>query len=178
MTVMALAIGSDVRVEAAAEDVGMSSARLGNVTRLVQRYIDAGKLPGAISLVARRGRVVHLETYGEMDAERHRPMQLDTIFRFYSMTKPIASVGLMMLYEEGHFQLDDPVSKFIPQLAGLKVFAGGTADSFQVARPEPANDDPRCTDPYLRPGGARRRPRQSASSTDARASRARTPRAR
>ena len=135
MTVMALAIGSDVRVEAAAEDVGMSSARLGNVTRLVQRYIDAGKLPGAISLVARRGRVVHLETYGEMDAERHRPMQLDTIFRFYSMTKPIASVGLMMLYEEGLFQLDDPVSKFIPQLAGLKVFAGGTADSFQTRDP-------------------------------------------
>ena len=59
---MALAIGSDLRVEAAAEDVGMSSARLGNVTRLVRRYIDAGRLPGAISLVARRGRVVHLET--------------------------------------------------------------------------------------------------------------------
>jgi CubicO group peptidase (beta-lactamase class C family) len=135
MTAMALAIGSDLRVEAAAEDVGMSSARLGNVTRLVRRYIDAGRLPGAISLVARRGRVVHLETYGEVDADRHRRMQLDTIFRFYSMTKPIASVGLMMLYEEGHFQLDDPVSKFIPELAALKVFAGGTADSFEVRDP-------------------------------------------
>jgi CubicO group peptidase (beta-lactamase class C family) len=132
---MALAIGSDLRVEAAAEEVGMSSARLENVTRLVQRYIDGRKLPGAISLVARRGRVVHLETYGEMDVERHRPMQLDTIFRFYSMTKPIASVGLMMLYEEGRFLLEDPVGKFIPELAELKVFDGGTADSFQVRDP-------------------------------------------
>src|SRR5919199_161772 len=68
----------------------------------------------------------------EMDAERHKPMRSDTIFRFYSMTKPIASVGLMMLYEQGKFQLEDPVSRFIPELAGLKVLAGGTADAYQV----------------------------------------------
>ena len=110
----------------------MSTAGLRNVSRLVQRYIDEGKLPGAISLVARRGKVVHFETYGEMDAERHKPMRSDTIFRFYSMTKPIASVGLMMLYEEGKFQLDDPLSRFMPELAGLKVLAGGTADAYQL----------------------------------------------
>src|SRR5919199_209700 len=129
---MAIATRSDIEIEAAPEHVGMSTTGLRNVSRLVQRYIDEGKLPGAISLVARRGKVVHFETYGEMDAERHKPMRSDTIFRFYSMTKPIASVGLMLLYEEGKFQLEDPVSRFIPELAGLKVLAGGTAEAYQV----------------------------------------------
>jgi CubicO group peptidase (beta-lactamase class C family) len=132
---MAIATSSDLSLEAAPEDVGMSSARLRNVSRLVQRYLDERKLPGAISLVARRGRVVHLETYGNMDDEREQPMRLDTIFRFYSMTKPIASVGLMMLYEEGLFQLEDPAAKFIPELEDLRVFTGGTADNVQTRRP-------------------------------------------
>lgn len=114
----------------------MSSVRLRNVSRLVQRYIDDQKFAGAISLVARHDRVVHFETYGQMDPGRGRPMQADTIFRFYSMTKPIASVGLMMLYEEGLFQLDDPANKFIPELGNLKVFAGGTADKFAVREPQ------------------------------------------
>ena len=119
MRVMALALAAEpLAVEAEPEDVGMSSARLGNVSRLVQRYIDEQKLPGAISLVARRGKVVHFETYGEMDAERHKPMRADTIFRFYSMTKPIASVALMTLYEEGRFQLDDPASEVHPRAGG------------------------------------------------------------
>src|SRR5437867_7761864 len=118
---MAIATRSDLFVEASPEDVGMSSARLRNVSRLVQGYIDERKLPGAISLVARRGRVVHFETYGNMDDERQQPMRADAIFRFYSMTKPIASVGLMMLYEEGRFQLDDPASKFIPEFQDLQV---------------------------------------------------------
>ena len=116
----------------------MSSARLGNVSRLVQGYINDGKLPGAISLVARRGRVVHFETYGNMDAERQKPMRSDAIFRFYSMTKPIASVGLMMLYEEGRFQLEDPVSRFLPELQNLRVFTSGSADS--PATREPARE--------------------------------------
>ena len=122
-------------VEAAPEAVGMSSARLGNVTRLVQRYIDDGRLPGAISLVARRGKVVHFETYGNMDDERQQRMRPDAIFRFYSMTKPIASVGLMTLYEEGRFQLDDPAATFIPELADLAVFASGTAERYEVRPP-------------------------------------------
>ena len=113
----------------------MSSARLRNVTNLVQRYLDEQKLPGALSLVARGGKIVHLETYGWMDQERQKPVQLDTIFRFYSMTKPIASVGLMMLYEEGRFQLEDPASRFIPELKNLKVLAGGTADNPQLRDP-------------------------------------------
>jgi CubicO group peptidase (beta-lactamase class C family) len=132
---MAIATRSDLYVEAAPEDVGMSSQGLRNVSRLVQGYIDDRKLPGAISLVARRGRVVHFETYGNMDDERQKPMRADAIFRFYSMTKPIASVGLMMLYEEGRFQLDDPASRFIPELKNLKVLKSGTADNFETRDP-------------------------------------------
>jgi CubicO group peptidase (beta-lactamase class C family) len=132
---MAIATRSDLFVEASPEDVGMSSKGLRNVSRLVQGYIDDRKLPGAISLVARRGRVVHFATYGNMDDERQKPMRPDAIFRFYSMTKPIASVGLMMLYEEGRFQLDDPASRFIPELKNLKVFKSGTADNFETRDP-------------------------------------------
>src|SRR2546423_1204588 len=124
---MAIAVATEPFVEAAPEDVGMSSAGLRNVSHLVQRYIDSEKFPGAISLVARRGKVVHFERYGEMDRERRKPMRADTIFRFYSMTKPIASVGLMMLYEEGLFQLEDPASKFIPELSELKVLGEDNA---------------------------------------------------
>jgi CubicO group peptidase (beta-lactamase class C family) len=132
---MAIATRDELFIDAAPEGVGMSSTRLGNVTRLVQRYIDERKLPGAISLVARRGKLVHFETYGSMDDERHKPVQSNTVFRFYSMTKPIVSVGLMMLYEEGLFQLEDPASKFIPEFKNLKVFAGGTPDDFQTGDP-------------------------------------------
>jgi CubicO group peptidase (beta-lactamase class C family) len=132
---MAIALRSETEIEAVPEDVGMSSERLDNVTRLVQGYIDDQKFPGAISLVARRGKVVHFKTYGSMDDARHKPMRADAIFRFYSMTKPIASVALMTLYEEGRFQLDDPAKKFIPELADLKVFASGTADSYETRTP-------------------------------------------
>jgi CubicO group peptidase (beta-lactamase class C family) len=132
---MAIATRSDLSVEAEAEEVGMSSSRLGNVSRLVQRYIEERKLPGAVSLVARGGSIVHFETYGSMDDERGKPVRADTIFRFYSMTKPIASVGLMMLYEEGRFQLEDPASKFIPELKGLRVLVSGSADSHTTREP-------------------------------------------
>jgi CubicO group peptidase (beta-lactamase class C family) len=127
----------DVRdlVEAEPEDVGLDSSRLANVTRLVQGYVADGKIPGAISLVARRGKVVHFETYGSRYVETGAPMTADTIFRIYSMTKPIASVALMTLYEQGKFQLDDPAAKYIPEFAGLKVFAGGTADQYAVREP-------------------------------------------
>ncbi len=132
---MVTALDKPIVVEAAPEDVGLSSSRLANLTRLVQGYVDDGKIPGAISLVARRGKVVHFETAGRMDDEAAKPMAADTIFRIYSMTKPIASVALMTLYEEGRFQLDDPASKFIPEFKGLKVFAGGTADAYETRDP-------------------------------------------
>ncbi len=129
---MATIVNARELVEAEPEDVGLSTARLGNVKRLVQSYVESGKYPGAISLVARHGKVVHFETYGQMDVDAGRSMSPDTIFRIYSMTKPIASVALMTLYEEARFQLDDPASKFIPELKDLKVFADGTADKYEV----------------------------------------------
>jgi CubicO group peptidase (beta-lactamase class C family) len=122
-------------VEVEPEEVGLSSQRLGNVTRLVQGYVERGRLPGAITLVARRGKVAYCQIHGQADVETGRPMAHDTIFRMYSMTKPIASVALMTLYEEGKFQLDDPAAKFIPEFSELKVFAGGTADAYDVRDP-------------------------------------------
>jgi CubicO group peptidase (beta-lactamase class C family) len=133
---VALTIEPALTVEAAPEEVGLSSRGLDHVRQLVQGYVDEGKLPGAISVVARRGRVAHAETYGRMDAERDRPMHADTLFRIYSMTKPIASVGLMQLYEEGRFQLDDPVSRFIPAFKELTVYESGSADALQTRPPE------------------------------------------
>jgi CubicO group peptidase (beta-lactamase class C family) len=87
-------------------------------------------MPGSALLVGRHGKVVLHDTYGSMDDEAHKPVSQETIYRIYSMTKPIASVGLMMLYEENRFQIDDPVSKFIPELKGLKVYAGGPEKSY------------------------------------------------
>jgi CubicO group peptidase (beta-lactamase class C family) len=113
----------------------MSSRRLDRLTALVQRYVDERRLAGAITMVARRDRLVHLETYGLADDEAGRPMQPDAIFRLASMTKPIMSVGLMTLYEEGRFQLDTPVFEFIPAFRDAKVFAGGTADSYDMRTP-------------------------------------------
>jgi CubicO group peptidase (beta-lactamase class C family) len=131
---MAISIARD-HIEAAPEDVGLSSARLGIVTEVVQRYIDERKFMGAISAVARHGKVVHFETYGSMDDEAGKPMTADALFRLYSMTKPIVSVGLMTLYEEGRFQLDDPCSRYIPELKDLRVFETGTADNYTTREP-------------------------------------------
>jgi CubicO group peptidase (beta-lactamase class C family) len=125
-------------VEAAPEDVGVSSPRLERLTRLVQGYVNRGHIPGAITMVARGRQVIHFETYGQMNRETGEPTRPDNIFRFYSMTKPIASVGLMTLYEEGRFQLDDPVSKFIPEFEDARVFVDGSADDYQSRAPERA----------------------------------------
>jgi CubicO group peptidase (beta-lactamase class C family) len=103
------------------EEVGMSSERLGRIRTAMQRYIERGLVPGTVTMVARRGRVVHFEAAGYRDVESKAPMTTDTIFRIASMTKPIASVALMMLYEEGHFLLNDPISKFLPEFAEMKV---------------------------------------------------------
>jgi len=105
----------------APEDVGLSSERLSRIDSLMQDYIDDGKLAGVVTVVARRGKVAHIRTQGLMDVERGRPMATDAIFRIASMTKPITSVAVMMLYEEGRFQLEDPVSDFIPAFGDMKV---------------------------------------------------------
>ena len=115
------------------EKVGLSSARLARIRPAVEKHIGQDKIAGAITLFARRGEVVHLDCIGLMDRETNKTMQPDTIFRIYSMTKPITSTALMMLYEQGHFQLFDPVSRFIPAFDGLKVYAGGTGADIRLA---------------------------------------------
>ena len=107
------------------EDVGMSAERLERITAMTQRYVDEKKLAGVATLVARRGKIVHFEVVGQRGAEDDRPLTKDALFRIYSMTKPITAVAAMMLYEEGKFQLSDPVAKFVPELADLNVLVDG-----------------------------------------------------
>jgi CubicO group peptidase (beta-lactamase class C family) len=107
------------------EDVGLSSARLELIQPWIQTYLDAGKLPGATIFVARHGKVAYCKTFGLRDVEANQPMQTDTILRFYSMTKPITAVAVLMLYEQGCFQLDDPVVEFIPGFKDLRVYVSG-----------------------------------------------------
>jgi CubicO group peptidase (beta-lactamase class C family) len=108
------------------EDVGLSSERLARIDdHLRRRYLEPGKIAGCITLVARDGQVGWASVLGERDRARRLPMTEDTIFRIYSMSKPITSVAIMSLYEEGHFQLDDAVSKLIPQWRDLRVYGGG-----------------------------------------------------
>ena len=120
-----------------AEGVGLSTNRLGRIDRhLESRYLEPGKLAGCLTLVARRGAVVFSSPLGLRDLERREPMTEDTIFRIYSMTKPITSVALMTFYEEGYFQLDDPVRKFIPEWADLRVYNSGDYPKFVTSRCE------------------------------------------
>ena len=106
------------------EAVGFSSQRLNNINLKLRQYVDRNKVAGFVTLVARDSEVVHFEACGERDAEAALPMELDTIFRIYSMTKPITSIALMMLYEEGKFQLVEPVSYYVPAFGRTKVLAG------------------------------------------------------
>src|SRR5437773_6563180 len=103
------------------EEVGFSSERLQRVHQMIQRRIDAKDISGAITLVARNGRIAHFETHGVMDIETTKPMAKDAIFRMASMSKPITGVAIMMLVEEGKLRLTDPVSRFIPEFKNLKV---------------------------------------------------------
>jgi CubicO group peptidase (beta-lactamase class C family) len=107
------------------EDVGLSAARLRRVNDWAQRLVDEGKLAGVTTMVARHGRTVHLQSCGLADIEAARPMADDTIVRIYSMTKPLTSVAIMMLYEQGLFQLDDPISRFLPSFSNMRVASGG-----------------------------------------------------
>jgi CubicO group peptidase (beta-lactamase class C family) len=106
---------------AAPEDVGVSSERLERLTNTMQRYIDSNMLAGTVSLVSRNGKVIHVESQGWRNKESNEPMTDDSIFVIMSMTKPIVSTALMMLYEEGNFLLTDPITDWIPELKGKQV---------------------------------------------------------
>jgi len=114
------------------ESMGFSSQRLGRINTVMQRYVDEKKLAGIVSLVARRGEVVHFEKCGMAEIETNHAMQLDTLFRIYSMTKPITSTAVLMLLEEGRFRLQDPVSDYIPEFKEMKVLdnAAGSGVTF------------------------------------------------
>ena len=107
------------------ESVGMSSEALERIAPLLQQYVDSGELVGVVSMLARHGEIVHFENYGTLDMNTGAPIEKDSLFRIYSMSKPITTVAAMMLYEEGKFQLTDPVSKFLPEFSNLKVMDEG-----------------------------------------------------
>lgn len=109
----------------APEVYGFDAKRLTRINRLMQRYLDEGKMAGMVTLVARKGKVVHLESHGYADIASRKPMSLDTIFRIYSMSKPITGAAVMICLEEGWFNVTDPVSKYIPAFGEVKVWQDG-----------------------------------------------------
>lgn len=120
------------KISAAPHAVGLSAKRLARISATTQQFIDDGQLAGAVTVVARRGRIAHLEAYGMMDIEANKPMQRDAIFRIYSMTKPIAAAAVMLLYEEGKLQLDAPAATYLPELDGLKVVEAADAETLTL----------------------------------------------
>lgn len=118
-------------------EVGLDPARLARIDDFItSRYLDTGRYAGFSLLVSRRGQVAHLSTLGRANAETGAPLTADTIVRIYSMSKPITSVALLSLYEEGLFRLDQPVSTFIPSWSDLRVWADGSPISYSTTYPE------------------------------------------
>jgi CubicO group peptidase (beta-lactamase class C family) len=117
---------AELTVELDPAEAGFDAQRLQRIDRHFARYVEDGRLAGWLAVVARHGRVVHVARAGLRDVEAGLPVEPDTVWRIYSMTKPITSVAAMMLFEEGAFELKDPVSRFIPAFADARVFAGGS----------------------------------------------------
>ncbi len=124
IVVAPLAMAADLR-QARPEAVGMSSERLDRIRPFMQQYIDDGKLVGIQTLVARRGRIVHFETVGDLDRNTGAPIEDDSLFRIYSMTKPVVTLAAMMLHEEGKFGLEDPIAKYLPAFRDVRVLVDG-----------------------------------------------------
>src|SRR5207244_7277115 len=116
---------SGLKAEVDPAEVGLDAERLRRIDRHFARYVDDGRLAGWLVTVSRRGHLAHVSCYGSRDAEQGLPAEPDTLWRIYSMSKPVTSVAAMMLYEEGAFELTDPVSAFIPSFADVRVYAGG-----------------------------------------------------
>lgn len=118
---------TELRVEVDAGEVGFDAERLSRIDAHFARYVDDGRLPGWLILISRAGKIAHFGAYGYRDLESRAPLAPDTLFRIYSMTKPITAVAAMMLYEEGAFELKDPVSRFIPAFGATRVYRSGSA---------------------------------------------------
>ena len=121
-------------LSAAPHEVGLSAKRLARIPDTAQQFIDNGQLAGAVTVVARRGKVAHFEAYGMMDIEANKPMRTDAIFRIYSMTKPIAAAAVMMLREEGRLQINAPASTYLPELGNLKVATEADAETLSLVK--------------------------------------------
>jgi len=123
------------------EQVGLSTERLQRIRETMQRHIAEHNIAGAVTLVARKGQVAHLEAHGHMDVEAKKPMAKDALFRIWSMSKPVAGVAILMLMEDGKVRLNDPVSKFIPEFKGMRVAIGmespGSARAAAAPTPPP-----------------------------------------
>jgi len=113
---------------------GMSTERLERLDEHFHRYVDDGLISGVVTYIVRHGEVVHEDAYGLADIEANRPMSQDTYFYLYSMTKPVTSVALLILYEEGKFQLDDPLGKYLPEMADLKLYVGEGDDGNMILK--------------------------------------------
>jgi CubicO group peptidase (beta-lactamase class C family) len=127
---------------AAPEEIGLSSMRLARLGAVMRGEIERGRVPGAVALIARRGRVGFFDSFGQRDAASGAPMPKDAIFRIYSMTKPITSVAAMMLWEEGRFLLNDPIAKYLPELSDLDVAVerGPEVERVPIERPITIHD--------------------------------------
>jgi len=128
---------------AAPESVGLSGDRLAQLSERMQPYVEDDKVAGLMTMVYRRGEIAHYETYGQRDRQTGAPMTPNTLFRIYSMTKPITTVAALMLYEEGHFQLDDPVAQYLPAFEGVQVYdttATGAPTRVEPRRPMTIQD--------------------------------------
>jgi CubicO group peptidase (beta-lactamase class C family) len=124
---------ADFGVDVDPGEVGLDEHRLTRIDTHFRRYVDDGRLPGWQVMVSRHGRVAHLSSYGVIDKEAGRPVEPDTIWRIYSMTKPVTSVAAMMLWEQGLFDLNDPISKWLPEFEGPRVYVGGPAGKYATA---------------------------------------------
>jgi CubicO group peptidase (beta-lactamase class C family) len=125
-------VSAEERLITKPEDVGVFSEKVNKLSEFMQSLVDDGKIAGGVTMMARHGKVVHLNAVGMADRESKKPMTTDAIFRIASMTKPITSVGIMMLWEQGKLKLDDPVSKFIAEFKNPQVLV---SDDPLVTRP-------------------------------------------
>lgn len=119
---------------ASPNSIGLSSTGLAQVTQNLQRHVDAGHIAGAVAAVLRDGKLVYLESVGKRDLATGSAMEDDALFRIYSMTRPVTSLAAMILWEEGKFQLDDPISKYLPQFTQQRVFVDGAAPAMDLTR--------------------------------------------
>jgi CubicO group peptidase (beta-lactamase class C family) len=120
-------VSGELKVDTDPAEVGLHPARLARLDRRLARWVDDGQLPGFLVTVARHGKLAHLGTYGFRNVEQSLPVEPDTRWRIFSMTKPVTSVAAMMLYEEGVFELNDPISKWLPEFAETRVYVAGSA---------------------------------------------------